>query len=235
MVAALTCAVIMIFATPFVKTLMYSITRMAENQGNKVNNAMSEEQLEKDYDDMLELFDATGLLQPGTYETGGVTPIVVSPNMIKEQYIVITADGLLYNGENTPNISGDYVMQDEIKEIATNTFANCSGLTLVRLGKNTVKVGTSSFQNCTKLKTFISCETLETINDAAFEGCTSLRLVYLNKGLKTISSKAFANCPELTMIKFRGTMEEWNAVNKASNWHSGNITKIICYDGTINL
>ena len=118
MVAALTCAVIMIFATPFGKTLMYSITRMAENQGNKVSNAMSEEQLEKEYDDMLELFDATGLLQPGTYETGGVTPIVVSPNMIKEQYIVITADGLLYNGENTPNISGDYVMQDEIKEIA---------------------------------------------------------------------------------------------------------------------
>lgn len=235
MVAAITCAIIMIFATPFGKTLMYSVTRMAENQGNKVNEAMSDEQLEKEYDDMLELFDATGLLQPGTYETGGVTPIVISPKMISDQYIVITTDGLAYNGENTKNIIGDYVMQDEIKEIATNTFANCSGLTLVRLGSNTVKIGTSSFQNCKKLKTFISCENLETINASAFEGCSSLRLVYLNKGLKTISGKAFASCPELTMIKFRGTMEEWNAISKDAGWHSGNITKIVCHDGTITL
>ena len=155
--------------------------------------------------------------------------------MISDQYIVITTDGLAYNGENTKNIIGDYVMQDEIKEIATNTFANCSGLTLVRLGSNTVKIGTSSFQNCKKLKTFISCENLETINASAFEGCSSLRLVYLNKGLKTISGKAFASCPELTMIKFRGTMEEWNAISKDAGWHSGNITKIVCHDGTITL
>jgi hypothetical protein len=55
----------------------------------------------------------------------------------------------------------------------------------------------------------------------------------LNKGLKSISSNAFRNCPELTMIKFRGTIDEWNSISKASNWHNGTISKIICYDGTI--
>jgi hypothetical protein len=233
LVAAVTCAIIMLFATPFGETLMYSITRMAENQSDKVDEMMSDEQLEKEYDDMLELFDATGLLQPGTYESGGVTPIVSGNNMISEKYLVITKEGLAYADENTKNLVGDYVMHKEIKEVATNTFVNCSGLTLVRLSENTVKLGASSFQNCTKLKTFISGKSLETIDDSAFSGCSSLRLVYLNKGLKSISSNAFRNCPELTMIKFRGTIDEWNSISKASNWHNGTISKIICYDGTI--
>lgn len=234
MVAAITCAIIMVFASPFGKTLMYSVSRLAQKQEDKVNELMDEDKMQEEYDQMLELFDATGLLQPGTYETGGVTPIAYSTTLIKEGYVVITADGFAYGGDNTINITGDYVMQDEIKEIATNTFANTK-LTLVRLGSGTTKVGISSFQNCTELKTFIACENLKTISASAFEGCSSLKLVYLNNGITEIGSKAFKNCNNLTMIKFTGTMDEWNAISKASDWHSGNIKKIICYDGKIEL
>ena len=235
MVAAITCAIIMVFATPFGKTLMYSVTRLAEKQDEKVNELMDEEKMQKEYDDMLELFDATGLLQPGTYETGGVTPIVHSFKMIEDAYIVITKDGLAYEGENTKNIVGDYVMQDEIKEIASNTFANNINLTLVRLGGNTTKIGFSSFQNCTGLKTFISGNSLTTISDSAFAGYSSLKLVYLNKGLTSIGSKAFKNCTSLTMDKFTGTKAEWEGITKASDWHSGNNQKVICADGVITI
>ena len=125
--------------------------------------------------------------------------------------------------------------QDEIKEIASNTFANNINLTLVRLGGNTTKIGFSSFQNCTGLKTFISGNSLTTISDSAFAGCSSLKLVYLNKGLTSIGSNAFKNCTSLTMVKFTGTKAEWEGITKAGDWHSGNIQKVICADGVVTI
>lgn len=68
-----------------------------------------------------------------------------------------------------------------------------------------------------------------TIGDSAFNRCYYLSKVYIPYSVTSIGSKAFANCI-LTKIYFSGTLEQWNAIEKASDWDKGVITvpEIIC-------
>ena len=69
----------------------------------------------------------------------------------------------------------------------------------------------------------------------AFTHCKWLREVELPAGLKKIGENVFSECPDLTVIKFAGTMAEWENVEKGRNWNAGTTPDITvqCSDGDV--
>lgn len=104
---------------------------------------------------------------------------------------------------------------------------------------------------CTDTEIFIASINPEgyevtSIGDDAFDGCSSLTSITFgeNSQLTSIGYEAFYGCSRLTSITipasvtsitFGGTVAQWNAISKGSDWNfeTGAYT-IICTDGVIN-
>lgn len=69
-----------------------------------------------------------------------------------------------------------------------------------------------------------------------FKGCESLITFITDPGIEFDGSNIFEGCSNLSTINFWGTMAEWEATSKQSNWAEGSsIEEIICSDGTVTL
>ncbi|MDE6505616.1 MAG: leucine-rich repeat domain-containing protein [Clostridia bacterium] len=68
----------------------------------------------------------------------------------------------------------------------------------------------------------------------AFMGCSKLTSITIPDGVTSIGRSAFEGCSGLTSVTFNGTIAQWNAVTKDSDWNlrTGNYT-IHCTDGDI--
>ena len=66
--------------------------------------------------------------------------------------------------------------------------------------------------------------------------CKRLTTVRIPKSTKYIIMNAFAYCNNLTTIYYDGTVEEWNAIEKGSDWNigCGTIT-VYCSDGNVTV
>ena len=74
---------------------------------------------------------------------------------------------------------------------------------------------------------------LETIRNGAFYSCTSLSSVTIPNSVTTIGESTFYNCTSLSNINFNGTIAQWKAITKGTEWHVGvpSTTKVTCTDG----
>ena len=74
---------------------------------------------------------------------------------------------------------------------------------------------------------------LETIRNSAFYECTSLSSVTIPNSVTTIGNSAFSECTSLSNINFNGTIAQWKAITKGTEWHVGvpSTTKVTCTDG----
>lgn len=72
------------------------------------------------------------------------------------------------------------------------------------------------------------------IESCAFSGCSRLYFVQIPASVTQIGDDVFLDCPALEYIVFGGTAEQWNLIEKGSNWDksSGNYV-VICSDGVI--
>ena len=84
------------------------------------------------------------------------------------------------------------------------------------------------------LKAITMTDNVLSIEKSAFEECDELTYVKLTSATQKIDSRAFADCIALTFIQYEGTMAEWNAIEKGTDWDAGtgNYT-VYCSDGTI--
>ena len=75
------------------------------------------------------------------------------------------------------------------------------------------------------------------IGKNAFVSCYSLENVTIPASITTIDNYAFFFCSGLTTIEFKGTIAQWNAIKKGSNWNYDVPTtcKVKCTDGTISI
>ena len=74
-------------------------------------------------------------------------------------------------------------------------------------------------------------ESVTYIGREALGGCTSLTSITIPKSVTHIGDYALAYTPNLTTINYRGTEEEWNAIEKGENWDLDTPTnKVINYN-----
>ena len=92
------------------------------------------------------------------------------------------------------------------------------------------------FSNCTKLKTArVACDS---IGAFAFTRCTALSSLTISANCRTFGENMLTYCESLTAITYEGTIAQWNAITKPSNWMSSGkhfyndyLQKIQCTDG----
>ena len=73
------------------------------------------------------------------------------------------------------------------------------------------------------------------IHQYAFMGYSRLASVTIPDSVASIGYRAFYNCSSLTSITYKGTMAQWNAITKESDWNyvTGSYN-IYCTDRTIS-
>ena len=61
---------------------------------------------------------------------------------------------------------------------------------------------------------------MTSISSYAFQDCTSLTSINLPESLTSIGQYAFSGCTSLKTINFKGTEDQWDAIQKENNWDS---------------
>ena len=91
-----------------------------------------------------------------------------------------------------------------------------------------------SFKACRNLISVSLPETVAKIDRYAFIMCKELRSVTIGSGVTFIGKRAFDGCPKIETIIFKGTKQQWNAVEKGDRWIDKNAKFVVkCTDGTI--
>ena len=161
------------------------------------------------------------------------------------------------------NGTGEIIIPDSVKEIGQSAFAYADGITSITVGSGVETLGSSafsyckgltsitfkttsittiesqSFNHCDVLTTIVIPEGITTIKGQVFDYCEALVNVTLPKTLKSVKAASiFAHNQAITAITFNGTKEEFNAIEKSSNWIAStapNLKTIHCTNGDIEL
>ena len=106
-------------------------------------------------------------------------------------------------------------------------------------GRKVTSIGAGAFEGCDGLTSVTIGDSVTSIGDSAFWGCSGLISIVIPDSVTTFYDRPFYNCTSLVDIRFKGTMEQWNAIDKASFWGDWNAnvpaTKVICSDGEVAL
>ena len=102
-------------------------------------------------------------------------------------------------------------------------------------GVAVTKIANSAFDSNATLTDIVIPDSVTEIGGSAFTMCLGLTSVTLGSGLTKIGESAFAYCSSLSTITFNGTIKQWKAVNKTSDWQFVPATKVVCSNGEVDL
>ena len=80
--------------------------------------------------------------------------------------------------EVTDKNMSSYIIHENTKIIASNTFRSCSYLTSITIPSVMTNVGSVTFRDCTSLTSVVIPDSVTSIGDFAFDACTSLTDIY---------------------------------------------------------
>ena len=155
-------------------------------------------------------------------------------------------EGASYNVPSTVKVIGDFRSTEKLQSITFpegletiggESFKG-SGITSVSLPSSLTSIGSSAFYQCTSLTNAdLSATMLTSLPSNLFYWCFALTSVNLPSSLTSISNQAFYLNSSLQEIHFEGTVDQWNAISKASNWKQScySLTTIVCADGEVSL
>ncbi len=127
---------------------------------------------------------------------------------------------------------------NSVTSIGEESFCDCTSLASITFRENSClrSIGWAAFWNCTSLKSIVIPSCVTSIGGVAFGNCTSLKSIVIPSCVMSIGDGAFVNCSSLTSITFDGTVEQWNDIEKGSNWnYDVPATEVICSNGTVSL
>ena len=96
-------------------------------------------------------------------------------------------------------------------------------------------ISDSAFRDCTSLTTVTIPDCITSIDGSAFAGCSGLTSITIPNGVTSIGNYAFFGCTGLTTINFNGTITQWKAISKGTDWKYKvpSTCKVVCTDGEI--
>ena len=160
--------------------------------------------------------------------------VVDVPDSLKE--VVITGgkdiDEMAFLGcSGLTNIT----IPDSVISIGDRAFFGCEDLTSVTIGTSVTSIGKGAFLGLSGLTSVIIPDSVTGIGNSAFLGCSGLTSVTIGNSVTNIGKWAFDECSGLTDITYHGTMSQWRAIEKASDWDKGTPDyKVYCTDGVLD-
>lgn len=125
---------------------------------------------------------------------------------------------------------------ESVTSIGYKAFSGCTGLEEVSFAETMKNLGKKTFYGCKSLKSFTIPDKAKNIGEALFWDCSNLSSMTIGKGVSSIDKDAFFGCFGLKNIVYNGTTEEWNAINKSTDWNTDIPAKeVVCSDGSVSL
>ena len=103
--------------------------------------------------------------------------------------------------------------------IDSAAFYEYTNLASITIPDSVMFIGSSAFYGCTSLASITLGNGVTDIGDSAFYGCTSLASITIPDSVTFIDDMVFSECTSLANIYYKGTEEQWNAINKRSSWN----------------
>lgn len=129
------------------------------------------------------------------------------------------------------------IIHEQTRVIADKAFYN-NDLSSITIPDNVIAIGEYAFQFCNPTQPIIIGQSVVVIGDYAFSDCEvrsdSSADIIISKSVKRIGKFAFYHYM-IQCVSYEGTMQEWNSIEKLSDWCHYSFIKVICTDGTIYL
>ena len=128
--------------------------------------------------------------------------------------VIVFPDSVRYIGKNALPSSDKitFMLNGTIKYIEEGSFANLYTLTSVKLGEGPTAIPIEAFYSCLSLKTIDIPNGVTVIEESAFEKCSSLLTVVIPASVEAIAHSAFNDCDALKTIFYKGTPEQFDAI-----------------------
>ena len=141
------------------------------------------------------------------------------------------ADHLYLNGELIKNLT----IPSSVTSISQYTFYGYTTLESVTIHDKVTTIGMGAFAHCTGLTNLTLPDSVTSIGEYAFFNCKGIRNFTLGVNVTTIGNYAFDRCDSLANVTYKGTVEQWNLINKESSWDGDRNIRpgINCTDGHI--
>ena len=124
---------------------------------------------------------------------------------------------------------------DSVTQIGEKVFYECFALESVKLSANITSISSKMFLSCSSLKDITIPEGVTMIGDNAFAACSALTEINIPLTVTQIGHDAFMSAENLNTFNYAGTVAQWKAIEKGTNWMSPMVSyKIVCEDGVIN-
>ena len=107
-------------------------------------------------------------------------------------------DEFLIDAKDT--VSGEYIVKDGTKVIASRAFYGCTKLTSVTIPNSVTNIGESTFEGCSSLTSVTIPNSVTNIGESTFEGCSSLTSVTIPNSVTNIGKSTFKGCSSLTSV-----------------------------------
>lgn len=101
------------------------------------------------------------------------------------------------------------------------------------LGIPIVNIGDRAFLRCNRLYQIILPDSITSIGNDAFSECTNLMSIFIPNSVTYIGASAFCGCTELRVIKYQGSEQQWNAIEKGMQWDNETADYLISCSDTV--
>lgn len=113
--------------------------------------------------------------------------------------------------ESSTNLTS-ITIPDSVINIDWGVFASCTNLTSIIIPDSVTDMGIYTFAHCTNLESVTIGNGVTNIGQHTFYECSNLKSITITNSVHSIDSSAFEYCTNLTDVYYKGTIEQWNAI-----------------------
>lgn len=124
----------------------------------------------------------------------------------------------------------EIVIPGSVESIGASAFYCCGNLESITFSEGLIKIGYNAFNACGSLTSIVFPNSLIEISDYAFTWCSGIEYVVIGTGITNIYSGTFNQCSSLKDVYYTGTEEEWQKIDVADDWISGDSGYTVHYN-----